>query len=512
MDDTRGSDISKIKVLVMQLPSPPGLDVNRDYAGGYGVAVHVPRSTYGHDGTHQELMPNVVLSHATGVLREAGHRVEFCDAQVERLDENAVLNRIGGSDPDLLVTCLNLPSLDGDRHLLRVVRRNYPCLQIVASGTVCKALPEEALRDGLVDLAPVSEEETVIELAAGRVAEGRAPGTAPGGFVWRDGTIVPSGPVPVGRSLDEIPFPAYDLMPMKHYRIQFFGRRLQYAPIYTSRGCPFPCSYCPYPLGLGKKARFRTPSRVIEEIELVHTLGAEALVFRDQTYTLNRRHAETVCDLLAAKKLGMKWICETRVDLVTPELLRKMRAAGCRGINFGMETGDPDLLARVGKPGATFEDLKRGISITRKSGFLAEVHLIVGLPGETWETIHRTLAALHELKVDNADFNIITPYPGTPLFAYAKEHNLISARSWSEFTSVDPVMRTENMTIEELKRAQLYLDWGFRRGGPATARWVRRLRSFRYQTGRLGRTGNFVRRSTREMLRGSRSRTNPYSP
>lgn len=445
-------------------------------------------------------MPNMILSHSTGVLRAAGHEVEFCDAQVERLDERGVLDRIGSIEPDMLVTCLNLPSLEGDRTLLRLVRDVYPKLPIVASGTVCRTLPEEALRGGLVDLSPMSEEETVIELAANSVAEGRSVSAAPGGLTWKDGRLIPSGPAPPSRTLDELPFPAYDLLPMKAYKMNLLGRVVQYAPIYSTRGCPYPCSYCPYPIGFGSRVRYRTPSRTVQEIEIVHDLGSEGLIFRDQTFTLNRKHAEALCDHIVAKGLGMGWVCETRVDLITSELLRKMRAAGCRGINFGMETGDPELLKSVGKPGATVEDLSRAVSLTRKAGLLTHMHLIVGLPGETWQTIQRTLETLHELKVDNADFNIITPYPGTPLYSYAKEHGLLEAKSWSQFTGVDSVMRTEAMTIDELKQAQLYLDWAFRRKAPFMTRWIRRWRVFRYHANKLERIRGFAARGFSQLL------------
>jgi len=467
--------------------------VNRDYAGGFGVGVRVARDRYGHTGGGFERMPNVILAHSTGILREAGHRIDFCDAQAEDLDARRVLDRVGAVDPDLLVTCINLPSLDGDRSLLASIRNAYPGLPIVASGTVCKTLPGDAIGGGLVDLSPMVEEESVIALAAQCLADGLPVTRAPGGLAWVDGALVPSGPAPPARPLDDLPFPAYDLMPMGAYTMRLLGRTLRYAPIFTTRGCPFPCTYCPYPIGLGSKVRYRTPARVIQEIELVRDLGAEGLIFRDQTFSLNKKHAESVCRLLAEKGLGMQWSCETRVDLVTDPMLQLMRKAGCRVIEYGMETGDPELLAAVGKPGATLEDLRDAVRLTRRAGLMARVHLIIGLPGETWQTVQRTLDALFELRVDNADFNVITPYPGTPLHAWAVERGFLLARSWSDYTGIDPAMRTEQMTAEDLKRAQLYLDWSFRRNAPFVTRWGRRWRVFRYNADRMERLGRFVK-------------------
>ncbi len=470
--------MARAKVLVLQLPSPPNLDVNRDYAGGFGVGLHVRRDDYGHTGGGFELMPNVVLSHATGLLKSAGHDVDFCDGQVERLTKGQVLNRTG--DADLLVTCLNLPSLDGDRALLRAIRDASPGLPIVAVGTVCRVLPQEALADGLVDFSPMAEEERLIAAAADCVAERRRVLEVPGGLAWIDGSLRSTGPPPPPVPLDEMPFPAYDLMPMKGYTMELLGRRYQYAPIYSSRGCPYPCTYCPYPVGLGSRVQYRRPERTLKEIELVHDLGADGLIFRDQTFTLNRGHSEVLCDALAARRLELKWGCETRVDLVDATLLKKMRAAGCLAINFGMETGDPALFEKIGKPGASTEDLKTAVALTKKAGIFARVHIIVGLPGETWDTIQSTLSTLYELKVDNADFNIITPYPGTSLYRYAKEKGLIEATDWSEYTSVNATMRTEGMTRDELVRAQTYLDWAFRKRAPFVTRWGRRWRVFRY--------------------------------
>lgn len=385
----------------------------------------------------------------------------------------------------MMVTCLNLPSLDGDRALLRRIRDVYPDVQIVASGTVCKNLPEEALGDGLVDLSPAAEDELVIRLAADSIAEGRRVTQVPGGLAWKDGDLILSGPPAPHLPLDELPFPAYDLMPMKSYTTSLLGRSVQYAPIYSSRGCPYPCSYCPYPVGLGDRVVYRSPSKVAEEIDIVHELGADGLIFRDQTFTLNRRHAAALCDEIAMRDLSMSWVCETRVDLVNQELLRKMIAAGCVGINYGMETGDPELLENVGKPGANMEDLARAVRLTRRAGLMVQVHLIVGLPGETWDTVHTTLESLFKLKVDSADFNIVTPYPGTKLYDYAQEHDLIVAKSWSDFSSHDPSMRTESMTAEELKQAQQYLSWAFRTQAPFATRWIRRWRLFLRRANKL---------------------------
>lgn len=459
-------------------------------------------------------MPNVFLSHSTGVLREAGHDVHFCDAQVENLDESGVLDHVGAVDPGLLVTCLNLPSLDGDRKLLELIRGTYPSLPIVACGTVCKTIPEDAIGGGLVDLSPMADEEEVIRLVAECVADGRPVAQAPGGLAWVDGGLVPSGPAPPRRPLDEMPFPTYDLMPMKGYTMMLLGRQLQYAPIFSTRGCPFPCTYCPYPIGLGSRVQYKTPARVVQEIELVRELGAEGIIFRDQTFSLNKKHAEEFCTLLARRDLGMEWSCETRVDLVNETMLRKMRASGCRVIEYGMETGDPHLLETVGKPGANMEDLRTAIRLTRHAGLFARVHIIVGLPGETWETIQRTLDALYELRVDNADFNVITAYPGTGLHKWAEERGYVVARSWSDFTGIDPTMRTEHMTVEDLKNAQLYLDWAFRRRAPFMTRWSRRWRVFRYNADRFERLGNFAKSRLLALVSpaGSPKEFGPSSP
>ncbi len=499
--------MARARVLVLQMPSPPNLDVNRDYAGGFGVGLHVPRADYGHTGGGFELMPNVILSHATGMLRSAGHDVDFCDGQVERLTAKGVLDQVGDSGANLLVTCLNLPSLEGDRALLRAIRGSYPALPIVAAGTVCRVIPQEALAGGLVDLSPMAEEERVIAAAADCVAERRSVLEVSGGLAWKDGGLASTGPAPAPLPLDEMPFPAYDLLPMKDYKMQLLGRTYQYAPIYSSRGCPYPCTYCPYPVGLGSRVQYRSSQRTLREIELVHDLGADGLIFRDQTFTLNHKHSEDLCDGLIARHLGLGWGCETRVDLVDSTLLRKMRAAGCLAINFGMETGDPELFKQIGKPGAAPEDLKSAVSLTKKAGIFARVHIIVGLPGETPETIERTLSALYELKVDNADFNLITPYPGTALYRHAKEHGLIEATHWSDYTSVNATMRTEEMTREELVRAQTYLDWAFRKKAPFLARWGRRWRIFRYYPDKKEQARRLLRLPISYMRQRARARS-----
>lgn len=220
-----------------------------------------------------------------------------------------------------------------------------------------------------------------------------------------------------------------------------------------------PCSfYCPYPLGMGRKIRFRQGEDFVDEIShLNQRYGVTGFAFRDQVFSSNIDRAEEICDLIVERKLRIQWFCETRFNMVSRRLLKKMRMAGCRRVHYGLETGDPDLLFRVGKPGTRISDVKEALRMTKQAGITPLTHIILGLPGENPNTIQNTLGTLRELGVVNISVNLATPYPGTPLFEYAREHGLIENHDWSHYTSFSPVMRTEELSISELKKWRAFL-------------------------------------------------------
>jgi radical SAM superfamily enzyme YgiQ (UPF0313 family) len=206
---------------------------------------------------------------------------------------------------------------------------------------------------------------------------------------------------------------------------------------------------------MGRTIRLRPSEDVVKEIAYLNqNFGVTSFLFRDQLFSFSMDRAEEICDLIVEQKLRIQWLCETRFDMVSEGLLRKMKSAGCRRVHFGLETGDPDLLYKIGKPGTKIATVKQAVRLTKEAGMKPLTHLILGLPGENHDTIQNTIKLLKELEITDINVNLATPFPGTRLFSYAKEHGLLETEDWSRYTSSEAVMRSESMTASELEESR----------------------------------------------------------
>lgn len=488
---------------MLQPPSPPYLDIGRDFAGGFGVAIKVSRNSYGHDGTGFMHIPYAPLANSASILEKEGYSIIYLDAQAEKMNLREVQKFVDKNKPDIIISVINLPSLYGDLSLLRVIKQENPEIKIIGIGTVCKVLTQEILKDNILDYAVCGEPESILHELITLLEKSETVDDIKGIAFIRNGSIVRTPEPPLIMDLDSIPFPAYHLMPMDKYQMGILDGIGNSAAIYSSKGCPFQCSYyCPYPLGFGNKIRFRSPANVVAEIEyLANNFGVKSIVFRDQTFTFKPKHTEKICKLLIEKKLDLEWCCETRGDKVNYSLLKYMKKSGCFSVIYGLETGDDELLNKVGKPGVQLSKFHEAIKMTQKAGMLAHVHVIVGLPGENWKSVNNTLKTLFKLGVDNADFNIVTPYPGTGYFEDVKKKGLLLSEKWSDYTGIDPVLRTENMSADDLKKAQQYLDYEFRFHAPFQIELERSIRSFMLSKRKKEKIDKFLRKKINRLLK-----------
>lgn len=453
-----------LKILLLQPPSPPKMNVFRDNAGGYGTAVMSERQEYGHD-EKLIVVPYMSLFYCASVLENAGYDINLLDAQAENLNLPAILEVIDKIQPSVIVSGINLPSIYGDLHLLEEIKIRNKDVTIIAIGTVCKSLHDLILSGRSVDIAVIGDPEVVVPELIRQINIEEEVGKTHG-IVYRDnGRIFKTEPSLPLMDLDSLPYPAYHLIPMERYWFHHFGKGIRSFPIFSTKGCPYSCaSYCPYPFGFGSRVLYRDPKKVVDEIEdLYKKFNIRGLYFRDQVFTIRPEHAEAICEEIVQRKIKIRWHCETRFDTVNLPLLKKMREAGCERINYGLESGDPEIFKTVAKPGRELSRFEQVLSMTEQAGITPHTHMIIGFPGETWETIKNSLKFLRRCKVETANFAILTPYPGTKVYDEVVEKGFLLTNDWSRFTGYDPVIRTEGLTSDELLKAQNYLESHFRK-------------------------------------------------
>ena len=411
------------------------------------------------------LLPPLGLAFLAAAVRGRGDEALILDLNIEDPSgecPEAVLERtLQQFQPHLVgITAMTL-SYAGALALAEKVKTILPGTGVVMGGVHATISPGQPLQDGCVDWVVYGEGEETLAALLDHLSGGRAVATILG-LAWRDGCRVVVNPArPVIRNLDGLPFPAYDLLDMERYSSpQAYLRPL--AAMFTSRGCPFKCIFCDAHVVHGRGYRYHSPERVAEEMSyLKGRFGVRQVIFKDSEFTLNRKRTEGICERLLELNLGLAWSCNSRVETVDLGLLKKMKAAGCRLIQFGVESGSQTVLDTL-KKGLTLGQIKEAFRASRRAGIRTVANCMVGHPGETRESFAQSLALVKEIKADYLNVNFITPFPGTELHRQALDNGWFLGDPEKLRLSQDEcVMNATNLEIEELRGLKRRLERGF---------------------------------------------------
>jgi anaerobic magnesium-protoporphyrin IX monomethyl ester cyclase len=240
-----------------------------------------------------------------------------------------------------------------------------------------------------------------------------------------------------------------------------------YAFVVTSRGCPAGCRFCIKHVSYGSSVRFRSPENIMEEMELVAGLGARSVHMYADLFTVSREQVVGLCELILERGLALQWTCNSRVDFVDPEMLRLMGQAGCRWISWGIESGSEEILRRVRKAIA-LDQVRDALLWSHQAGIRNFGYFIIGLPGETEETIQETIRFSKTLPLDLALFHIAAPHPGSPLFFEVVEQGWFRPGTQWEQVDMDrsTVLDYPNLSAEELEKwaQRAFRAWSLRPG------------------------------------------------
>jgi len=397
-----------------------------------------------------ELWPQTGLAYLAAVALRAGCEARIVDAMASRMNLSELIDYTREFAPDLVVANSTTPTFRNDSEAMEALRKTHPAVYAF-TGPHVSALPEESLRESGMDLVFINEAEMTLRQVLRKWKDwADIPGLA-----FRGGSgIVITSQCPAMSILDDLPLPARHLLPNASYTMPFFENE-PFATVIPSRGCPWQCTFCRAGKVWGTKVRIREPRNVIEEIrDIRNNLGIRNVVFMTDSLTLDRRWAEAFFDLLIAEPPGFRWICNSRVDAVTPEMLLRMKKAGCILASYGVESANQAILDRAKKK-TTPAQAREAIRWTRDAGILSMAYFILGLPGETKGTIEETIQFAREIDPDYVNFHVATPFPGTELYDLALENGWLTTRDWSAFEEEgSAVLSTETLSAEELVAAQ----------------------------------------------------------
>jgi radical SAM superfamily enzyme YgiQ (UPF0313 family) len=270
---------------------------------------------------------------------------------------------------------------------------------------------------------------------------------------------------PFFRNLDDLPMPLHHLLPLDKYRIPMV--KGPYTFIVTSRGCTAGCKYCIKHVSYQYSIRLRSPESIMQELWELNRLGIHTVHMYADLFTVNRDQVVGLCNLIIKEGLKVKWQCNSRVDYVDEEMLHLMGKAGCWMIAWGIESANEQILKKAAK-GYRLEQAPRALKWAHEAGIQNTGYFIIGLPGETVETIKETMALSKKLPLDTALFHVAAPYPGTPFFFEVLENNWFRPGTQWEAVDMDQstVLDYPGLKAEELlywqKRA--FREWAFRPG------------------------------------------------
>ncbi len=360
------------------------------------------------------------LACVASALREVGHDVEVIDLDINRAQESETEEYVRQINADVVGIGGLITTYSESKRLTQMVKHYHPDTHLLIGGRMAASSPELWLEKTPVDFVVEGEGEvTAVELL--RALEEGEDLINVKGIWYREGEkyvrTLPREYIP---DLDTLPRPAYDLFDIEKYigNWKSWARDTRPIMMVTCRGCVVLCSFCYQGFG---GFRQRSVGNFIEEVEfLVGEYGIDTINFADSTLMVNKKFVEGICNEMIKRQLNLKWYCASRVSDLSAkheDLLRLMKAAGCRRLHFGVESGSPKILKGI-KKGTSVEAAEQSIHMARRVGIIVHTTYIYGLPGETEETIAET-ADFCRRNLTPTSFFYATAYPETELYSQA---------------------------------------------------------------------------------------------
>lgn len=425
------------------------IESSKDFAGGMGVGLYPRRSGLRNRMIRwfftRDFRPTaLVFAHLAAAMRRLGHEVRYV---LDRPPDGA----------DIYIFCPSLQTLEHERSVVADLVRRQPEATILIVGAAARALADrwEDLPATLIDGEPEQLAfcfDKAIAERGGRLAVGMV------------------------EDLDRLPLPDWTPFEPHRFRIGYDFTRFPTALIQASRGCSFQCNYCPYVI-FGHRVRLRNPEAVVDEIQHdVFHWGFRSFKFRDPLWGRDRNQVFRLAELIGRLPQPIEFSIESRIEYLPPEVLRVLRRVGLTSVTIGLETPDPATLRRYRRLGVSDDRQAEFIATCRRLGIRTVAGFMIGFPEDTDESIRAVLDYAQRVNPTFANFNIVTPYPGTPFFAEIKDG--IADFDFSKYNVYTPVLRYDHLSREQLERwhatcfRRFYFRWDWLRTN-AAALWPR---------------------------------------
>ena len=378
-------------------------------------------------------IPQMTLAYIAGMLEKEGNELRVIDCIASEMAADEVYSISGKFHPRLVLVNTTTPSINSDIDFIKIFKEKFPDCFVAVFGTHVTAMHETIMRQNAsVDCVIRNEPEwTVAELAKSLENGNLDSGVAGCTLRRRDGIVI-CADRKFNEDLDSLGYPAWGYFDLTKYTHPVFN--VPYLMVNTSRGCGHSCIFCVASLFYGKKVRYRSVESILDEIEhyVIGKLGVRHIWMYADDFTRSPEFVKKLCRGIVQRKLKIVWWTNTRVDKDDIEMFRLMRRAGCYMLSIGGESGNSEILKNI-KKGTNPESIANTVKILRRTGINSLVYFLIGLPGETRDTIRETLDFCKKINPDYVEFYPATPYPGTDFYDIAVKQNIIVNENWDDF-------------------------------------------------------------------------------
>lgn len=387
------------------------------------------------------------LGYLAAVLEKNEYQVDVIDCQLLKLSLEDFRSEISKRQPNIVGVTSSTLTYQSALKLVKIVKEACPDCITIAGGPHVTFWDDKALEEcPELDIVVRREGEiTMLEIVQ-KIEADKSYDDVLGTTVRKEGKIVKNPDRPYIEDLDGLPFPARHLWPME--RLREYEDILYLA---TSRGCVYWCEFCTTVRMHGRKYRMRSPKNVVDELEFLHkTYGAKKFTFCDDAFTVDQPRTEALCSEILQRGLKIEWNCGTRVDMITKDLLMKMKESGCISVWFGVESGTQQVLDAM-KKGITPELTIKVLGWVRELGLKPVPNVILGFPGETKKSAWKTIKFVEKIAPDEVGFyNVATPFPGTPMYDIVKEKGWLRVTDFDMYDTTHPIFETPWLSMKDL--------------------------------------------------------------
>lgn len=401
-------------------------------------------------------LPTLGILFLAAVTRRHGFPTVLSDASALSLTGVELLQRVEAEQPDVLGLSATTFSIFHAAAFAALAKGKFPGMTVIIGGPHVSAAPHETMeRFPVFDVAVLGEGETTIIDLLEALDANASFAEIPGIVLRRGKELVTTERRKFLADLDQLPYPAWDLLegfPERYLPAPFKVRKMPAASLVTSRGCPNQCIFCDRSV-FGTSCHAFSADYVVGMLRhLVDNFGIREFSFEDDTFITFKKRLVAICQGIIDLGIEVSWTCLGRVNGVDKETLELMRRAGCWQISFGIESGCQEILAAIHK-NVTLEQIEKAVALCRDAGILSKGFFIVGHPGETSETLTRTFDFAMKLPLDDISVTMLTPFPGTEIYARAAEFGEFDS-DWSRMNLLNTVFIPHGLTREELELTQ----------------------------------------------------------